>query len=489
MSSLQNDVMSITNLLTDDHSVDLEYASRDLATLLPMPFQGSSVSFDFQSIDRQWTEWNNSWLALPITVTPQAADFSPSPVLAFKGSIISMIRGIEVKTSSGQTLVSETNGSTPFAAHLRMMLQNNNDWSLGTAPALMFSKDRAPSGVPSGLFTKASIQNPKTAKYTDAVSATANSDNPVCNVGFLERNAALLDSTFGLDGSYVADKKAGFSTTLNIPLRYLSDFFSALDFPIVNTRLVITFHLNTSASASSYAPICLGTTLAGTKETGTAPVVAVTAGAQPLLYYYRVTFPTLQAEMVAKKSLTGFKKTIVFTQTDIDYTQTGVASTSNFQRQVATAVNAPKRVWVLSFPAGVVNGINWPSPLVTGADTGLNNVNIQINGIRYLSNSLSSLSEQYAALSSAMAPSGMNGEANKMISYAEFCKTYRLICLDISRSGNRQMDPNAPVNLLIEAAPSTATAADIIYLVEKEIRINLTFGASPIVVEVGPNAV
>jgi len=58
MSSLQNDVMSITNLLTDDHSVDLEYSSRDLASLLPLPFQGASVSFDFQSIDRQWTILN-----------------------------------------------------------------------------------------------------------------------------------------------------------------------------------------------------------------------------------------------------------------------------------------------------------------------------------------------------------------------------------------------------------------------------------------------
>ena len=246
MSSLQNDVMSITNLLTDDHSVDLEYSSRDLASLLPLPFQGASVSFDFQSINRQWTEWNNAWLALSIEVKPQANVFSPSEVLAFKASILSMIRGCEVKTSSGQTVFSETNGATTFAAHLRMMLENNNDWSLGTAPALMFAKNRAPLGVPSGLYNKANIQNPKTAKYTAAVDDTANSDNPVCNLGFLERNVALLDSTFNLDGTYVADKKAGFTTTLNIPLRYISDFFSSLDFPIINTRFQITFHLNTA---------------------------------------------------------------------------------------------------------------------------------------------------------------------------------------------------------------------------------------------------
>ena len=172
----------------------------------------------------------------------------------------------------------------------------------------------------------------------------------------------------------------------------------------------------------------MGTTLAGSVETGTAPVITITPGMQPLLYYYRVSFPTLQAEMVAKKSLAGgFKKTIYFTQTDIDYTQTNVASTSQFQRTVATAVNASKRVWVLSYPTGVVNGVTWPSPLVTGADTGLNNVNISINGIKYLSNSLNSLSEQYAALCSAMAPNGMNGEANRMISFADFCKTYRLM--------------------------------------------------------------
>ena len=488
MSSLQNDVMSITNLLTDDQSVDLQYSSRNLSTLLPLPFQGASVTFDLLSLDREWTEWNNAWLALPITITPQANAFSPSPVVAFKASILSMIRGFEVKTSGGQTVCSETNGATTFASHLRMMLQNNNDWSLGTAPSLMYSKDRAPPGVPSGLFSKGNIQNPKTAKYTAAPDDTTNADNPVCNLGFMERNAALLDSTFGLDGSYVADKKAGFNTTLNIPLRYISDFFASLDFPIINSRFQITFHLNTTNAASSYSPMCMGTTLAGSKETGAAPVINITAGSQPLLYYYKVSFATLQAELVAKRLLTNFRKTIVYTQTDIDYTQTNVASTSLFQRTVATAVNAPKRVWILSYPTGVVNSVDWPSPLVTGATTGLTNVNVTVNGTKYLSNNLNSLSEQYAALCSAMAPNGMNGEANQMISFGDFCKTYRLICLDISRSGNRQFDPNAPVNLLVEAAPSTNTAADIIYLVEREMKVHLTFGATPVVVEIGPNS-
>jgi hypothetical protein len=202
-----------------------------------------------------------------------------------------------------------------------------------------------------------------------------------------------------------------------------------------------------------------------------------------------VRFPSPQAELVATKSLAGIKKTIVFTQTDIVSSFTNIASTSSFQHSVATAVNAPKRVWAMVYPTGSVNAANWPNPLVTGCENSLTSVNVQINRTRYLSNDLNTLPEQYAALCSAMSPAGMNGEGNKMITYSDFCKTYRLLCLDISRSGNKMLDPNQPVSILVTGNPTTAVASDIVYLIEKEMRVVLQFGAGPIQIEVGPNSV
>jgi len=139
--------------------------------------------------------------------------FSDNPLLALKASILSYFRGIQISTAGGKPILNETQG-LEFTNHLAMMLENSNDWAVSNGSQLYWAKDRALDQVFSGLITKAAIANPKTAMYTGAVSATANSLNDKYNVGFVERNRALLDSAISDDGTYVADKSAGFNITV-----------------------------------------------------------------------------------------------------------------------------------------------------------------------------------------------------------------------------------------------------------------------------------
>jgi len=475
-----SDQESIMSLLSDEKSPSLEFSDSQMGILYDTN-NGSyqnAVNFDTLELSSKWTQLE--YLTVPIRITPATAAFSQRPNIAFKGSVLSLLSGVQVKTGSGTTIVDETESSF-LTEHIKMMLEHDDDWAKSEGLEVQWAKDRGSSGSESRLTSSANIVNPQTSIYSGAPDETTNALRATTNVGFVERNHALLDASQSADGSFVANLSAGFDVVVKIPLKYVSTYFANKNFPDINTRLKITFFLNLSTSSYDYKPLCLGK-LDGTVETGTGCVVRVQAGKPCQLYYREVKFSPSEAKIVADQLRSGFTKEVHYNHYEINRTYKNIASTASFNHVITTNSTNPQRVWVLCHPTGVVDGQTWPSPLVTGSH-GLTSANVKINGSNYFDSDFSTPIELWEELKRQMPPS-LTGESRlSQLTYSDFLKTFRIHCFDLTRSNNRKQDPNAPVTLLMKASPISATAIDIIYIVETKKVCKMTFGLSQVKID------
>jgi hypothetical protein len=481
------DSLTIENLLAPVQAPPTTYAVKELEYLDPTSFTAgaSQVVFDLFPVTSKWTLWSEAYLSLPCLIAPQAGTFQDLPYLAMKGSVLSMINGVECVAEGGTTVFKEDK-STFFTANLLALLQKGSDWSITNCTSLQYAKDRSESDVLGGLVDKASIQNPKSSRFTGAPGSADNADRSIFNKGFMERRAMLLGNALKADGSFPAsgaDFNAGFSCMLNIPLRYISTFFEAFDSPIINSRFTFTFFLNTKDSNSVYKPLCSGSNIAGVAEKS----ADISVASPPKLWYHRVGFHPSENAVIAEKMLTGFTKLVRYTQTDIFRQSLDVGANGSISPQIITNVINPKRVFAMVYPKDMVNSDAWPSPCATGA-LGFSSLNIQVNNSPYFSRPQNTLESQWQALKGTM-QLGSNLDPVSQLSYADWLRTYRIHCLDISRQSPDDLNKNASVSLTIDGVVPTTVAVDIVYLIQREQLVALKYGVSNLEVIVGRKAI
>ena len=476
-----SDQESIMSLLSDEKSPSLEFSDSQMGILYDTNNNAytNAVNFDTLELSSKWSQLE--YLTIPLQISPTApAVFSARPNIAFKGSVLSLISGVQVKTGSGTTIVDETESSF-LTEHIKMMLENDDDWAKSEGIEIQWSKDRGVSGAESRLVDAARIAPPQTAEHSGATTATSSALRVDANLGFIERHHALLDATQNSDLGYTADLSAGVNVVVKIPLKYVSSYFANKNFPDINTRLKITFFLNLSTSSYDYKPLCFGKVNA-TVESGGSCVVKIQQGKPCQLYYREVKFSPSEAKLVADQLRAGFTKEIHYTHYEINRSNKNIASTASFSHVITTNSTNPQRVWVLCHPTGVVDGQTWPNPLVTGSH-GLTSANVKINGSNYFDSDFSTPIELWEELKRQMPPSLSGQSRLSQLTYSDFLKTFRIHCFDLTRSNNRKQDPNAPVTLLMKASPISATAIDIIYIVETKKVCKMTFGLSQVKID------
>jgi len=486
------DSLTIENLLAPIQAPPTTYAVKELEYLDPVAYQSGAtqVSFDLLPITGKWSLWSEAYLSLPCVIKPtvDVDVFQDLPYLAMKGSILSMIDGVECVAEGGTTVFKET-GSTVFTSNLLALLQKGSDWSITNCTSLQYAKDRTEADVLSGLVDRSSLQPPMSRRYEGPSGALDNSDRRIYNKGFMERRAMLLGNSVNADGSFPVagagfNTSAGFSCMLNIPLRYISTFFEAFDSPIINSRFTFTFFLNTKGSNSAYKPLCRGlTTVGGVIE----KEAEISLASPPRLWYHRVGFHPAENAVVAEKMLTGFTKLIRYTQTDILRQSIDAGGNGSISPQISTNVINPKRVFAMVYPKDAVNSDSWPSPCATGA-LGFSSLNIQVNNTPYFSRPQNTLESQWLALKGTM-QLGSNLDPLSQLSYADWLRTYRIHCLDISRQSPDDLNKNASVSLTIDGIVPTAVAVDIIYLIQREQLVALKYGTANLEVIVGRKAI
>ena len=483
---MSEDAQLISGLLSDDHEVDLSFSDSQLTYITDNSGGGGytqNIIFDTLQCGSSWNDFKESWLYVPISITCGTTFSSAtSPQLAFKQSILSFFRGIQVQIA-GQMVVNEIDNH--FINNIRLLLENSFDWFESNRDHLQMSVDRTSPEVQSTLTGVSNISPILTSKYTAAVSGTANSLRQNFNQGFVDRNIHLLNS-FVEAGTAASNTTANIQTYIYLPLQYLSQFFANMDFPILNTRMTITLLVNTTASGNPYTPICRATNPAGTAETAIATVNITTGVGGCRLYYRQVMFSPEQAVRVAAMLQKGFSKTISYNITDVNNQFTNLAA-GNVTHSISSGVINPQRVWVLVLPTGVVNGQTWPSPCVTGQN-GITSANILIQGKPYFINLRTNLYEFWDDLQDIQPPTAAGMDTSSILNFSDFINTYRINCFDMTRQKNKLIDPNMSIPLTFQGTLlSQSGNVDVIYLIEHKVTCRLNFGESDVKVVYGAN--
>lgn len=491
-----SDSISVHNLLHDAPSPPIQFTSKQLESL-PAIANGyaRSLDFDLLPITGRWVTFEEAWLSIPVELKGSGAGstFSGvSPAIAFKGSVLSLIDGISIKTSAGTSLVEERH-STVFANHLRLALERPSNWFVSNVDSLQYAKDRCESDVQSGLDTAAAIANPSLARYAAAPGVAGNGDNAYYNKGFATRRTKLLQSLIVPQGGVLVN--TGLKTVLNIKLSAIHSFFEAMNFPIVNCRLQMTFYCNfTGSGNSSYLPLCRGRepTLVAGGAVHADDIPSIKADVSidvPRIWYHALEFSPEQNSLVQAQLEKGFVKKLRYSITDL-YSQVRNQVNPIINVPIATNILNPKRIYALVQPANaVVDGSTWPSPIATGSQYYLEQANVMVNNRLYHSQTLEGDVVMYEALKASMPLHGYGG-VDSDFSLSDFKSMFRIVCLDISRVGNATVDPQLPVSLMfvgkLAERGGGAVACDVNFLIEREMQTVFSFGAGSFTVVSGP---
>jgi len=473
-----SDAEAISSLLSDQPLGEaLRLADRQLRYMTPTSsVYTQSINFDMVGINRQIADFSEAFLEIPLTITSAVAlTASPDfPPVAFKDSILNALWKTVVRSADGSLNVSHDAYQLNYGSHLRLALQNDEDWLQSVGPSLHFQPDRGHKNIPS-LYDVATISVPVISPYRAAPVAGAANDsgyglNPAYNDGFVKRNTELIKAAMSNTGALPAITNE-IKFVARIPLKYISDFFNALvsSGPMFNLRLQMEFYLANTTN-TQFCPIAVGGVVAGTQSTGGAMNISVTNGGEPRLYYHEIKLRPEHATLYAQRLASGFQKRVLFRSYQVlkdNAAQKNMGNTAIVNHLVSSAAVMPQRLWILAYPTNAIgNNTTWPGLLTTGP-CGVTNLNVSINSQNLFSSALNTLEEQYDQLLDAAHLGEDSADREMMFSKNDFRLTHRLTTVDLSRSGSIQQDPNSPSMIVVTGTVASPVPVDIIYVLEQ----------------------
>jgi hypothetical protein len=266
------------NLLEKSNILDLDlpsYKSWDMNTYLADTNNGSYsnglISFNTMSVSDKHVVLAESVVSLPLQVTNAA--WTADSKLALKNSLLSLIYGVRVTSTSGAAILDEMTGSLPIINNLRLLVEEDLDFVASKGDELMF---KGPDRLISNNVNPGAPVNVDTSTVIGVFPKVA--IGPATNDTLF--NPALADrvSLFTITATDVSATVKTFIA--NIKLKYLHPFFAACDFPLSNYPLMIQFQLASIGAGANYMPFeCPRTSLFPSNPIGIGSVIQPTFAA------------------------------------------------------------------------------------------------------------------------------------------------------------------------------------------------------------------
>lgn len=452
-------------------------------------YASGNLLFDTLSVRDRWWIPSESYLTVPLRVTMGSG--TNTSLVAFKRAVTDLIYSVQVQSSSGNVIVSDTN--LPLYNHVRSLLNLSFEDLQQMAPELHFAKD---------------TENQYHAAFDVANNQPTNN---ALNPGFVTRARYLKQGATYTGASKTID------TVVNIPLRFIHPLFEACNFPLINQRFQLTFGLNIGPNGSTVIPLLGGSAnsisvgLASDVPAGAAAGVAASgiltppstaAGAlaltipssgvkapgssvtitQARLNIKCVKFsPELNLKL-AQKLQSGMVKMVDFVQCDTylgsGASEVNVAANNGTQlvRLVSPSTIRPTRVFMVGMPNGAWTDASVLSTYIAS----FTNCNILISNQRYYNNDLTTPREQYEILKDNMVYNGL-------ISYQEFLASYRILCFDLTRHKDFTKAENQAVSIATQTtrANDGGGAADYAWLVEHANKVSFHMSSTDCKIVVG----
>ena len=461
-----------------------------------------------------------------------------------------------VNTTSASTLSSNTwstrvtydptltNGTITIAS-TGVVLGNQTDFTPDMVGGTITVTGGTPySGVIIGYTNATTLQvntgaPPLGPVGTFTISYNANTNQPpvaVPNPGFnqgLMNRIQFFQNASSYNPGAPNSTGGSFSMVAKIPLTLLHDFFTQLDFPVINLgfniQLIFRQPNNMGGATNSqfvqpyggigplqagsmYAtngttPYAIWTTACPAIQYGGSTTATNTYGNTCRLYYRSLKLNPTENEAFKTKLMRGFTKKIKFISTDTFQMNGAIFQTTNNSFVISPAIVWPLRVWAMLYTNGTTNsavsqaqsgslcGAYISNPSTGGtqpsqaAQCGLQvchgwmtNANIQVNNQPYFKVPLSTPDDFWLQFKDQL-----NRNTGCMISYQDFISKFRYHCFDLSRLSDRLPSKTESVSLVLnfDRADNWAGACDLVVMIERLNQVQMDFAASDVTITVG----
>jgi hypothetical protein len=332
------------------------------------------VRFDTTDLKDKMPIYREAYAVFPVKATSSGAAYTASSRLAFKCSVLSLIRTLMVQpTGQCPTLVSELDGQLPLAANLRLLTSSDVDWVECSGQELhYFGCDRAVNPNVMGGANQSLAPG-----GSHIASAFPTSD--------VYDNARLADRVAVFSAQSDHSVVSAFSMIISIPLKFISPFFDQCGFPLPNYPMRIQLGLSSLTNGNDdFMPITcpkLTETVGAITPAGAiaaqAPILPAPAPVLEIdtsieirgfapgacrLYVKCVTLAGKDGEEMDKMLSSGYKKTITYLTSDIHpfSAVTTSANGSKYHKVFGENTKRPVRVWAM-FPKSGLSAL-WTPP-------------------------------------------------------------------------------------------------------------------------------
>ena len=484
-----SDDMEISNLLQPRDIKEKTYREVNFISVNDQnqgQYESGTVTFDTMNSKSHFSVLSDSY----ITLTGSIDNSTENAKYAIKNSILSLIQGVKVQSSSGSSILNEIQGSTPIVANLKLMLDSALDFR--DANELHFSGHD--KHISANVMSDQSVVGGASSTLSDGVPTI----DPLRNPALANRIVAWTNCSYKVQVGSTAVYRQPF--LVYIPLKFIHDWFAQMNFPMNNMPLEITFNIAGVAGFSSMCPftcpkaaehISLGDAYIPSNPPVPALEGASTAAAKPLitlggsvrergfttgvrLFLKTVKMHQEDVNKIAALTTKGFTKTVHFNSSvfhRIQLPSSGQTTYSISSQQIGAAFVRPQRVWVLPVERGTLSSEANSFPAVISAKGQyMTNFNLNMGGTAFYDKNINSQYEFYRLLREQMVGEGQSMLWNTPITYTEFLNGINPYCFDVSRSP--LVDTNAPVDITLTADFYSKGGAnlpdiDLLVIVEK----------------------
>jgi len=453
-------MLSRTNLIEEPQYEKVEWVQ--LSDEQGGVYDSGYVSFDTKSQGTTNTVISESVFALPVKVT-----MADDKKLTVKNSILSLIAGLDIRSSAGTPIDNDTSGAVGVLANLKLLLDSAIDYHLGNE-LMFFGKDQY---IDPDVSRKGAARLSMVGGVQPTVSSRMPEIDPFHNPALSSR-IAVFDSR-ATPFVQTADPVGHRTLIAFIPLKFLHDFFAQMHFPLPNLALKMQFNI---AGVGSYAHHCpwtcpsaaahrtLGHPDAATSIVPAAAAApskdefnnllagmvapAVTAlpkpvteimvtgtdrtgyAVKPSLFLKTVYFNAEHAAKLASEIVSGFEKKIVFS---IARAYPRQLKAAHVDEPIARGVIRPSRMWVLPIENATTSSQTNSFPAVIGPNI-MTNFNIMLNGNKLYNNDFRSQMDFYREYKTQCIGAGAASQVATPISYTDWCNGQAAYVFDISRN-------------------------------------------------------
>ena len=265
-------MLSKTNLIEEPQYEKVEWVQ--LSDEQGGVYDAGYVSFDTKSQGTTNTVISESVFALPVKVT-----MTDDKKLAVKNSVLSLIAGLDIRSSAGTPIDNDTSGAVGILANLKLLLDSSIDFYLGNE-LMFFGKDQY---IEPDVSRKGAARLSMVGGVQPIVSTRMPQIDPFHNPALSSR-IAVFDSR-ATNFVQIGGGPAGYRILVAfIPLKFLHDFFAQMHFPLPNLALKMQFNIAGVGSYSHHCPWTCPSAAAhrtlGHPDAAT-PIAAAAAAANP----------------------------------------------------------------------------------------------------------------------------------------------------------------------------------------------------------------